>query len=193
MAVLRPAILEPLAVKPHKVAEPRFVLHIGVLEKRGVGRAQLPQLARALLQFLEQDCEKQGARVVVGAIAVGVVRNREGGVLEYAGVVGQAVQVVETPRRKVRMLAELRRGRQLLDPLLLKICSGLREHLRVGVRHLGPDHFPSVEVGVPPHGVEVLLVAEHGEDRPRDGAGIAERNQAAAVVAQQFGGVPVGR
>ena len=176
-----PCVLQPAAVEAQEVAEPPRAGIEGVLQERRVGRGQRPHALRLLPQLFQQHGEHEGAGVVVGAVALGEVRHGEDGVLEDAGRVGHPREVVELQLRQLaRLLVErldgerLARQRRPLAPRLL-------ERLHVQPRHVAPDHLAAQLVGVLAHRVPPRLVAQQAAHLARNGLGVAERHEHAAV------------
>ena len=75
----------------------------GVTHEREIPRGDRPHgPAFDDAALFEQDQEHQGPRVVVEAVSLLIPRHDERGVLQDAGIVGQAVQVIEIHLRQAR-------------------------------------------------------------------------------------------
>ena len=96
LTILRSLFIEPAAVETHVVVE-AFGLGIErVMEKSGVRGGQGPHAVRILSQLAQQHREDECARIVIRAIAFGKIRNAENGVLEDAGRIGHAREMIST-------------------------------------------------------------------------------------------------
>ena len=98
-AVLRTDLVEPGALVGHEVVK-AAVVELRVLQERKVRRRKAQRLlvARRLPQPRQHDDER--SRDVVRAVARIAIRNRLGGVLDDAGVVGKHRQMVQRRQRR---------------------------------------------------------------------------------------------
>ena len=164
-----------------------------MLQKGGIGGAQRAHFLRGFVQFLEKDGKQKGAGVVVGAVAVLIPWHGETRVLQHAGSVGHADQMIEAPRGQVGVLAQVRGALRSLAAVGLEMHAGLVENAGVFAGHMAPDHVASGEVGLFAQRVEARFVVEQRRHLVRDGPRVAEGHDDPASVAEQFDRVPIGR
>ena len=193
MAVVRADLLEPAAVEAQEVAEPAPAAVEGVIQERGVGRRQPVDLRRALAELLQEHGQQQRAGVVVGAVALGEIGDRRGGVLEHAGRVGHAHQVVEPPAGQIHRLLGQGADRQRLVGHVEPAPPRSLERFHVQVGDVAPDHLAAQHVRLLPHRVPPRLVAQQLADLASQGRRVAEGHQHPPAVGQQLLGVPVRR
>ncbi len=182
--------LEPAAIVAHKVAKPprRGVESVG--KKRQIPRREVAQVG--VVVALEPDARQQRPGVVVGGVALVVVRHRIERVLKDAGVVGQAAQMAQLEGRKLgRALRQgfgKRRARRARPAFA-------RPHKRrvVARGDLAPDHPPPVQIRALSQGVTFGVVTEKCQHVFGERRGVGKRGQYAATLSQEFFGVPVGR
>ena len=74
----------------HEIAEATTCSVKGTLKESRIDAAEPCPFREAFLEFLQQHHENEGARVVVGAVAMFVVGKRINGVLEHSRVIHQA-------------------------------------------------------------------------------------------------------
>ena len=95
-------------------------------------------------------------------------------------------------RQLARLFVERLDGRGF-SPDETVILPRLLERFRIKLRDAAPDHVASELVGVLAHRVAQRFVAQQLHDGDRDGLGVAERHEFAALRRQQFRRVPVRR
>ena len=144
-------------------------------------------------QFIQQGAEDERPGVVVGAVAFQEIGHVEQGVLEDAGAVAHAHDVIQPERGQVigpagqGPLGES--GARNHPPFL----AGPLEGIQVALPRGRPDPFTAHLVGLLAGLAHELWVVQERAHALGDGVGIPERDQDAPAVGQQFLGVPVGR
>src|SRR5206468_1835270 len=96
-AIVRTAFVQPAAIITHEIAEAAILGVPGMIDEASadVGEAAIRVAIVSLMRKAREQAE--GAGVVVDAIAMAAIRDAELGVLQYAAVIGDAVD-----RRKPR-------------------------------------------------------------------------------------------
>src|SRR5579863_8124200 len=106
MTIFRALSFVPPAIVAEKVSESALLWIERMLQERQIPKRQilgrrlvllLPQLL--LSHLLQQNCENEGASIVVGGVALGVVGDGEDCVLQHSGVIGQPIKVLQVQRR----------------------------------------------------------------------------------------------
>ncbi len=144
-----------------------------------------------MAQFLQVDADDEGAGVVVDAVPFMVVGYGEQGVLQQAGVVGHAPQMVEAQGRQLdRPPVERLDGKR--GCAVAAFGAGAAEALHVALGNLRPDHLAPEQVGPLAHGVALGVVVQQADHLLGQRRRVAERNQHAALVGQHLLGIPVG-
>ncbi len=131
-------------------------------------------------------------RIVVGAIAMSAIGNREPGVLEKARIVGEPNQMVQG------RLGDFDGGYALGDhhgPSAGQVNGQMDfvEQPPIGLADLRPGSRPPVIISLSPQRVEQRVALENTDDGLREPVGIGERDENSAVFGQQLGCCPVGR
>ena len=163
------------------------------MKKAGAGGGQVSYPLRLLAQLAEEDRQNEGARVVVGAVALGEVGDAEDRVLEDAGGIGHPGEMVELQLRQLPWPLVERLGDQGFSGARRPVPPRPLERVHVELGDVAPDHVAPQLVGVLPNGVPPGVVLQQGGHLTGDRRCIAERHQHASSVAQELGGVPVGR
>jgi len=189
VAVLGADLFQPGAAVVHEVAEAAGHGVEGVSDERQIARGEFKRLR--VSQFLQIDADDERAGVIVDAVPLAVVGYGEEGVLQQAGVVGHAPQVVEAQggqldRPPVERLDRKGRGG------VAAFGAGAAESFQIALRDLGPDHVASKQIGPLAHGVALGFVVQQVDHLFGQRRRVAERNQHAALVGQHLFGVPVG-
>lgn len=96
VAVVRAALFEPIALVIHKITKAFRPYIEGIPGERQVASRQF----RGVLvsQFLQEHTDHQGAGVIVRCIPFAIVGDRENGMLQNAGLIGEVMQVVQFER-----------------------------------------------------------------------------------------------
>ena len=156
------------------------------MHEREGGRDQ--PLGRAgAVQAIGVQGHDQRARVVVDAIAALADRHAEAGMLDDAGVVGHAQQMVEA---QLRQAARPRRHQAVNPPRRTQALFRQAQVLRADAR---PGECARVLVALPPDPGELRGRGQQRDDPRAQGGAVGEREQKAAAVREQLLGVPVGR
>ena len=87
--------IEPAPVKAHVIVKALRVCVERMLEKSGARGRERSCLLGLLSQFIEQDRQNKGARIVVGTITLGEIWNSENRVLENACRVSHPRKVIQ--------------------------------------------------------------------------------------------------
>ena len=181
--VLGPAILAPGAVEVHEIAEAATVRVPRILQERGVDRH--PLVARHVVDRIHLRRQHQRARIVVDAIAVTAVGDREDRMLQHPGGIAHPLD-----RREIGGQRRKRRGRRDAARLGGDHLDDLRH------RHFGkarPDHGAAARIGTLRQARAVAGVAEQPVDLLGEGRAVAEIDQHAVPVGQNFGRMYVRR
>ena len=94
VAVFRPPILKPAAVKAHEIAKSLRVGIPSVLDKRGKPRRQ--HLRQSMFAGdVERARQQQRAGIIVDAIAMGAIRHAVNGMLEQSGIVAHRQEMID--------------------------------------------------------------------------------------------------
>jgi hypothetical protein len=163
VAVLGTEILGPGPVEAHEIPEPAPTGVEGVKDERQVARRKAPN--RLVIQragFFDQRHQQERPRVVVQAIAFGIVRHGEPRVLQQAGVVRQQTQVIELELRQLGRRAH-RPERPRASRATLTVQRPL-EALQVELADDGPSHAASVGGRASSHGQSLAFVAQEIDD-----------------------------
>ena len=113
-----------------------------------------------MAQFLQQQRQHQRARVVIRAIAFREIRHREARVLENAGRIAHAEQVIQLQLRQLaRLLVERFDWRGFSSDKTM-VVTRLLEGFHVKLRHAAPHHVAAELVGVLAHRVAKRIVAQ---------------------------------
>src|SRR5271168_3707593 len=133
-------------------------------------------------RWFQLHSENQGARIVVGGISLFAVGDGEDGVLQYSGVVGQAMQVIQLQLWQLiqRFLAGPRRKLNLW--ILHAIAAHPRETLHVTLGHSLPDHFTREQVSAFTHGMAYRWRIQEFDGFARNRTRILERDQRATAI-----------
>ncbi len=148
------------------------------------------------VELVERKRQDQGARVVIGAVAFGIVGQVEGGMLQDAGRIGHAQQVGQVHRGQLRCPTKrfLLAGKfPLRAGFHIAPGPGFLEAFHVSFGHPRPGHIAAVNIGLPADGIGQAFILQQVEHAVRNGLRIAEGDQHAAPVCQQFLGIPVRR
>ena len=144
-----------------------------------------------MLLLIQQDGNDQRAGIVVGRIALGVIRHGIYRVLEDACGVREPAEVVEPEGGELpRPAVQGPRGEAGTGPPA-SFPPGLLEALHVTARHLGPDHLAPQQVRLLPNRVTLAPVLQQLQDGIRDGRRLAEGDETAAPVGKQLFSVPI--
>lgn len=195
MTVFAAGVFEPLSAMAHEVAEaPGFVVEGGREEGEVAGDELIEVLFGGLAaEFVEKVAEDEGAGVVIDAIPFMEIGDVERGVLEDAGAVAHANDVVESQWREViGSTGQCPTGEGGAGGGFA-IDAGVLKGVEITLGNGGPDHFASELISVMAGAVESLGIVEISADAIGDRGRIAERHESAAVIGEQFGGVPVRR
>ena len=145
-------------------------------------KGEIPRAERRRVSaLLQQDGEHEGACVVVRGVAFVVVRDRIGGVLEQACIVGHRPKMIEFEVRQLRALLEgrgLEHRAQVPGSRLAYLC----EQIQIAARHDGPDHVAPKQIRPLPHRMPIRVPAQEIDDPGRDRLRIAERHEQAAAL-----------
>ncbi len=188
MSVLGPVRVEPPAVVAHHVVEP-FRARVECMPQK----RQVPMRERGrLAALLQQDGKRDGAGIVVGRVAFGVVRDRVGCMLQQPGVVCHCPQVIELRFRQFGAVLERRRFEDR-PGMTRALLPHLGEHIQITAGHDGPGHLAAEQVRPLPHRVPIGVTSQKVDNPVGDRVGIRERHQHTAALVEQFLGVPVRR
>ena len=143
--------------------------------------------------FIERAGQQQCACIVIDAIAVRAVGHRMHGVLEQAGVVAHRQEMVQVHvwRRGAVWHDLVRRGaRNHPQPVALpRILEGGQVALGAAL----PCHGTACQIGLLAHRLPARFVGEQFRNFVADCCRVAEGNEDAAPIGQQFARVPIGR
>ena len=194
VAVFATGFLKPEATMAHEVAEAAGLIVEGGGEEGKVAGGEVIEVLRGRLsaKFIEEVAEDEGAGVIVGAVAFVEIGDIKDGVLVDAGAVRHAHDVIEAERGQgVGAAAEGPAGEGGAGGGFA-IGSSVLEGIQVAFGGFRPDHGAPHGVGVLADAVEALRVVQEIADTGGDGFGVAEGDKNAAVVGEQFLGMPVG-
>ena len=193
MAIVGTNLFQPAAIVAHEIPEsPRIRVECEP-QKRQVtlGVVLAPSFAQIRRGCFHQCGHNQRARVVICCVALAWVRHAEDCVLQDAGIVRHARQMMRIERRETvdsacRRIVLLRRLR-----LQGALESSTLEARHVLSRSLGPYCLARMEVGALAHRMPLSVVIQKVQHRFRNCAGILEWDKHASVVGQQFLRMPI--
>ena len=163
MAVFRPGILQPAAIKSHEVPKPPGIGIPGMLDERGEpGRQHFRQTL--LAGIVERARQQQRAGIVVDAIAMGAVRHAVHGMLKKAGVVAHRQEMVDLHFRRSAAVAQQRAGVRARDRLEPMSASGILEHGHIALGGPLPGHRAAARIGALAHGLPQDIVRQQLRD-----------------------------
>ena len=194
VTIFRTDLTQPTPFKIHEVAEATALVVEGMVQERRVRGRAFTDIRRPVAQSFQHQRQHQRARVVVCAIAFRKIRHGETGMLKNTRRIAHPEQVIELHHRQQlrRLFVERLDGRRL-PPHETMVMPRLLERFHVQLRHPAPDHLAPQLVGVLAHRMTQGFVAQQSVHGDRDGRGIAERHEPAAILGQQFRRVPIRR
>ena len=192
VTVFGATVFKPGPVEAHEVAKPPGVGIPGMLhERRKAGRQDFRQGLFA--RIVEGAGQQQRTSIVVDAIAVRTIGNRLHRMLKQAGIVAHRQEMADLHVRR-RRAARLRQdhvgARNDLEPVTL---ARILEDRHVTLGGALPCHRSADRIGALAYRLPASVVGEQFRDFVADRGRVAERNQNAASIGQQFAGVPVRR
>src|SRR5271157_6625119 len=185
MAVFRTFRLLPLAIIAEAIPESFGNRVEGQPQKGKIARSKIQERGRSAGgNFFEENGDDKRAGVVIGGVALGVIRDDEDGVLDDSRMVGHAIQMIEfyggkTVENLFGVLSG-KGGARIAQALVVDALEAA--HVLLG--DTVPDHAASIEVGAFAHGVAGGGVVQQLYRFGRNGLRIIEGNKHPTTVVQ---------